>query len=94
MDTTTAISAVRDAQETRQDDEWNWRLESSCSSVSPELFFARPSNLKKMAEAKAICASCPVLEQCREYALDPAHFEFTQYGLWAGMTERERRALA
>ena len=38
--------------------------------------------------AKAICATCPVLEQCREYALS-AH---EPYGIWGGMTEEERAA--
>ena len=39
--------------------------------------------------AKAICAKCPVINQCREYAL-AAH---EPYGVWGGLTQEERRTL-
>ncbi|MFF0484930.1 WhiB family transcriptional regulator [Streptomyces sp. NPDC004435] len=39
--------------------------------------------------AKALCAGCPVRAECLAYALD----ERVEYGVWGGMTERERRAL-
>ena len=39
--------------------------------------------------AKAICKGCPVLAECLADALDNR----TEFGVWGGMTERERRAL-
>ena len=40
-------------------------------------------------DAKAVCKTCPVLAQCLAEALDNR----TEFGVWGGMTERERRAL-
>jgi WhiB family redox-sensing transcriptional regulator len=37
--------------------------------------------------AKAVCARCPVLDQCREHALRARE----PYGVWGGMTEHERK---
>ena len=39
--------------------------------------------------AKAICVRCPVLEECREYALEVGE----THGIWGGLNEMERRAL-
>ena len=39
--------------------------------------------------AKAICVQCPVLEECREYALGVREI----HGIWGGLNEMERRAL-
>ena len=39
--------------------------------------------------AKAICYTCPVLEQCREHALRVAE----PYGIWGGMSESERQVI-
>lgn len=57
-----------------------------------DLFFQPPSRtkeiLEKQREAMNLCQQCPQMNRCREYAL---HYE--QYGIWGGMTERQRRAL-
>lgn len=55
-----------------------------CSQVDPELFFGdRGSH----AAAKAVCACCPVLSECREYGI--AHPD--QSGIWGGMSQNQRR---
>ncbi|WP_424556268.1 WhiB family transcriptional regulator [Streptacidiphilus pinicola] len=39
--------------------------------------------------AKRVCAGCPVLDECRTYALEARE----PYGVWGGMSEDERAAL-
>jgi WhiB family redox-sensing transcriptional regulator len=46
-----------------------------------------PSRANRAAKAKAVCQRCPVLEQCRRYALSAEE----PYGVWGGLTEDERR---
>jgi hypothetical protein len=41
-----------------------------------------------MNRAKAICKTCPVIDNCREYVI----YNPERYGIWAGMTEKDRRA--
>jgi WhiB family redox-sensing transcriptional regulator len=55
--------------------------------TDPEAFF--PENGGSTREAKRICTSCEVRSQCLEYALD--HDE--RFGIWGGLSERERRRL-
>ncbi|MDY2941756.1 MAG: WhiB family transcriptional regulator [Varibaculum sp.] len=70
---------------------WEWQQQAACRDYSTEMFFhpdgERGGTRRRRAmKAKAICATCPVLEQCRNYAL-AAH---EPYGIWGGMTEEER----
>lgn len=68
-----------------------WWKFASCRSADPDLFFpvsgAGPS-LEQAAEAKAICADCPVREECLTYAV----FTGQRHGVWGGLTEQERHA--
>lgn len=62
-----------------------------CQDQDPELFFPvghGPRAIRQTAEAKAVCAGCPVIEQCLRYALDTY-----QEGVWGGTTDDERKAL-
>ena len=43
----------------------------------------------QIAAAKSICAACPVLAQCLDFALEARQ----DYGVWGGLTEDERRSL-
>jgi WhiB family redox-sensing transcriptional regulator len=45
-----------------------------------------PSRNNRIARAKAVCASCPVIQQCREHALAVQE----PYGIWGGLSEDER----
>lgn len=73
-------------------DLWEWQYRGACRDADSEIFFhpegERGGTRKRRDEAaKAVCATCPVLEQCREYALSNAE----PYGVWGGMTEEERQ---
>jgi WhiB family redox-sensing transcriptional regulator len=65
----------------------NWLIKAACADVDPEAFSAVTSQAE--AEAKAICARCPVLLQCRDFALATAQ----EWGVWGGLSEAERSAL-
>lgn len=70
----------------------SWRHESACRWIDPDLFWpvGESAPARKQAEdAKAVCAGCPVRAQCLEWALEAEQ----DFGVWGGMTERERRAL-
>lgn len=65
----------------------SWLEDAACRGVDPALFF--PERGASTREAKAICAECPVREQCRDYALDTNQ----KHGIWGGLSERERRRI-
>lgn len=69
----------------------DWREESACYGMDQRLFFGTPGEDKgneagRIAEAKAVCAGCPVVEQCRDYAMTIRE----KYGVWGGLTGGER----
>lgn len=69
-----------------------WRTAAACRSADPDLFFpvsASAHNTQQVADAKSICACCPVSRECRNFALRTRQ----QHGIWAGMTEEERYPL-
>lgn len=64
-----------------------WHELALCAQTDPEAFF--PEKGGSTREAKRVCASCPVAAQCLEYALENDE----RFGIWGGMSERERRRL-
>jgi WhiB family redox-sensing transcriptional regulator len=64
----------------------DWRRRSRCGDGNAEVLFVQGAEQRK---AKLLCAPCPVRTECLAEALD----ERVQFGVWGGMTERERRAL-
>jgi WhiB family redox-sensing transcriptional regulator len=67
-----------------------WSNRAACLGAEPELFFPVGSGgmaLSDIARAKAVCAQCSVLLDCREYA-DRSRQPF---GVWGGLDEEERR---
>lgn len=64
-----------------------WQDRALCSQTDPEAFF--PEKGGSTREAKKICQRCSVRNECLEYAL--AHDE--RFGIWGGLSERERRRL-
>jgi WhiB family redox-sensing transcriptional regulator len=64
-----------------------WQSDSLCAQTDPEAFF--PEKGGSTRDAKKICATCEVKAQCLEYAL--ANDE--RFGIWGGLSERERRKL-
>ncbi len=63
----------------------NWQERALCAQTDPEAFF--PEKGGSTREAKKICVGCEVRGECLEYALE--HDE--RFGIWGGLSERERR---
>ncbi|MPY78661.1 MAG: WhiB family transcriptional regulator [Actinophytocola sp.] len=68
-------------------EEQEWQERALCAQTDPEAFF--PEKGGSTREAKRICQGCEVRSECLEYAL--AHDE--RFGIWGGLSERERRKL-
>ena len=66
-----------------------WRKQAACRGLDVEAFYPVTEDEADAAEAKAVCAVCPVRQACLEHAL--AHRE--REGVWGGTTERERRRI-
>lgn len=64
----------------------DWRVNASCREQDPDGLFVRG---KEQRKAKMVCIACPVRTECLAEALDGR----IEFGVWGGMTERERRAL-
>lgn len=70
---------------------WEWQQSGACRDLPSEMFFhpdgeRGPSRRNRENSAKAICASCPVIQQCRAHALTVQE----PYGIWGGLSEEER----
>lgn len=65
-----------------------WEELAACRDADQKLFFPEHGN-ESTVPAKRICRGCPVRPECLEYAL--ANDE--QFGIWGGLSERERRRL-
>ncbi len=64
-----------------------WQDQATCLGVDPDLFF--PERGASTREAKEVCRGCVVRAECLEYALVNSE----KFGIWGGMSERERRRL-
>src|SRR3954463_13654970 len=63
-----------------------WAAKGACRSSDPDALFVQGAAQNR---AKAVCLSCPVRTECLSDALDHK----IEFGVWGGMTERERRGL-
>ena len=72
-----------------QDDteEQDWQERALCAQTDPEAFF--PEKGGSTREAKKVCLTCEVRDDCLEYAL----MNDERFGIWGGLSERERRKL-
>lgn len=65
-----------------------WSDQAACRGVpDPDLFF--PAKGESTAEAKAVCAGCPVRAECLDYALRWR----IDHGIWGGLSTRERQRI-
>lgn len=74
------------------DPDFSWRHDAACRDTSPELFFPIGTTgqaVEQIAEAKAVCMSCPSQEPCLAYALSSNQ----DSGVWGGASEEDRRHL-
>ena len=63
-----------------------WVSQALCRTADPDELFVRGAAQRKAA---VICRHCPVMQECAADALDNK----VEFGVWGGMTERQRRAL-
>jgi WhiB family transcriptional regulator, redox-sensing transcriptional regulator len=75
-------------------DLWEWQLDGACRTADPRTFFhpegeRGPARRDRDAAAQAVCAGCPVLQECRRHALTVRE----PYGVWGGLTEDDRNAI-
>ena len=68
-------------------EELGWQDRALCAQTDPEAFF--PEKGGSTREAKRVCLTCDVRDECLEYALQNDE----RFGIWGGMSERERRKL-
>jgi WhiB family redox-sensing transcriptional regulator len=68
-------------------DAQSWQERALCAETDPEAFF--PEKGGSTREAKKICSGCEVKAECLEYALGNDE----RFGIWGGLSERERRRL-
>jgi WhiB family transcriptional regulator, redox-sensing transcriptional regulator len=70
-----------------------WRTDAACASLDTNLFFPDPEVdedvLPRIASAKAVCAECPVRQDCLEFAIRTRQLD----GVWGGHTPEERRSI-
>ncbi|MFJ2116112.1 MULTISPECIES: WhiB family transcriptional regulator [unclassified Streptomyces] len=70
-----------------QESELSWQESALCAQTGPEFFFPAPGSSTR--EAKRLCGACEGRVACLQYAL--AHDE--RFGVWGGLSERERQKL-
>lgn len=68
-------------------DPFAWFKAANCLGVDPDLFF--PERGELTSTAKEVCGACSVRLDCLEYALVNGE----KFGIWGGLSERERRRL-
>lgn len=68
------------------DEDHNWTVRGACAQLDPDAFFVQGA---EQHQVKIACNGCPVRLECLADALDNR----MEFGVWGGMTERERRSL-
>lgn len=73
---------------------YEWQYAGACRDVDPETFFSPdaergPRRSAREQAAKALCAVCPVVEECLRHALAVKE----PYGVWGGLNATEREVL-
>jgi WhiB family transcriptional regulator, redox-sensing transcriptional regulator len=68
-------------------DDQGWQARALCAQTDPEAFF--PERGGSTREAKRVCRACEVKSDCLDYALGNDE----RFGVWGGMSERERRRI-
>jgi WhiB family redox-sensing transcriptional regulator len=87
------MAEVRRLPALRQGD-WDWQVRAACRGTDTATFYhpeneRGPSRVKREQAAKAVCATCTVVESCLRWALAARE----PYGVWGGLSPEERDAL-
>lgn len=69
--------------------ESDWSEQAACRAHDSALFFPVSEEGEQVRAAKAVCAGCPVREECLAYAIETRQ----PYGIWGGQTPKERRRI-
>jgi WhiB family redox-sensing transcriptional regulator len=69
-------------------DETVWQDRANCATADPEIFY--PEKGGSTFEAKKVCKACDVREECLQDALA----RDDRYGIYGGLSERQRRKLS
>ena len=81
------VPGVRRDIDSTEENTLAWQTDALCSQTDPEAFF--PEKGGSTRDAKRICEGCDVRAQCLDYALQNDE----RFGIWGGLSERERRKL-
>ena len=81
------VPGVRREAATEEENALAWQTDALCAQTDPEAFF--PEKGGSTRDAKRICTSCDVRAECLDYALENDE----RFGIWGGLSERERRKL-
>ncbi len=68
-------------------EDYSWQARGACRGADPELFF--PATEEDAEVAKSYCATCPVRVTCLAFAIERNE----RFGVWGGLTEKERARL-
>lgn len=66
-----------------------WQEQALCAQVGSHLFFPEKGEGNKTKAAKRICAACPVMAECLDYAFTLG----VSHGIWGGTSERDRNRM-
>ena len=81
------VPGVRRPTTDDDDSALSWQADALCAQTDPEAFF--PEKGGSTRDAKRVCTTCEVRAECLEYALQNDE----RFGIWGGLSERERRKL-
>lgn len=70
---------------------YSWQMQGACRGMDSGFFFhpegeRGPAKANREAQAKQVCQTCPVIEECRRHALSVQE----PYGVWGGLSESDR----
>ena len=82
-----AVAGLYSVSEGDAEGELAWQTDALCAQTDPEAFF--PEKGGSTRDAKRVCEACPVSGQCLDYAMSNDE----KFGIWGGLSERERRRL-
>jgi WhiB family redox-sensing transcriptional regulator len=68
----------------------DWHADGACRGMDANLWFPRAGeSIRLIRLAQSICSACPVQPECLDYAVS----SIEPFGIWGGLTERQRRQL-
>jgi WhiB family transcriptional regulator, redox-sensing transcriptional regulator len=80
------VAATNPLHAVDAEDRLAWVSKALCRATDPDELFVQGTAQR---QAAVICRHCPVMQECGADALDNK----VEFGVWGGMTERQRRAL-